>query len=228
MVYAHRQRRRCVNVLINIPYSYLEYKEKTLKTLLLEQRAKLEQLKKKTDFYSTQKLLERYDRPEGAAPNPNAPTATPARNGPLRAGRASMGVAPPPGGVPSIGGPQMHTPVRQNGAGPAVTPTPMHPGYMSAMSRMSMCTYEVYFLTPFPLIAVPIAPTPRRWYDRLADAVLGDEGDNTPGGGAQNKYALICKKCFTHNGLIRESDVDETRECNTTTRSCTNRLTVNY
>ncbi|KIM20854.1 hypothetical protein M408DRAFT_30053 [Serendipita vermifera MAFF 305830] len=68
----------------------------------------------------------------------------------------------------------------------------MHPGYLSAVSP------------------IPIAPTPRRWYDRLADAVLGEDGDSTPGG-AQNKYALICKKCFTHNGLVRESEVDETQ-----------------
>ncbi|KIM20851.1 hypothetical protein M408DRAFT_30050 [Serendipita vermifera MAFF 305830] len=47
-------------------------------------------------------------------------------------------------------------------------------------------------------------------YDRLADAVLGEDGDSAPGG-AQNKYALICKKCFMHNGLVRESEVDETQ-----------------
>lgn len=37
--------------------------EETLKKLLVEQRHKVEELKKKTDYYSTQKLLERYDQP---------------------------------------------------------------------------------------------------------------------------------------------------------------------
>lgn len=103
-----------------------------------------------------------------------------------------MGPPSPPG--IEVNGSQMRTPVRANAPVQMVTPTPQHPGYMSALSP------------------VPIAPTPRKWYDRLADAVLGEEGDSTPGGGAQSKYALICKKCFTHNGLVREQEVDGMRE----------------
>lgn len=166
--------------------------EETLKKLLLEQRAKVEELKKKTDFYSTQKLLERYDRPD------NAPMTTPVKKGPMPAGpRASLnpnalapvqnqGAPPPPG----MG---LSTPVRP--AGPPVngaSPTPMHPGYMSAYSP-----------------AQPIQPTPRRWFDRLADVVLGEE--DVGGVGAHSKYALICKRCFTHNGLVKEADYDTTQ-----------------
>jgi hypothetical protein len=58
------------------------------------------------------------------------------------------------------------------------------------------------------LTAQPIQPTPRRWYDRLADAVLGDE--DGAGSGAHSKYALICKRCFTHNGLVKESEFSTT------------------
>ncbi|KAG8800875.1 hypothetical protein FRC17_006794 [Serendipita sp. 399] len=68
--------------------------------------------------------------------------------------------------------------------------TPMPPGYLGLSPQ-------------------PIAPTPRRWYDRVADAILGDE-ESSPGN-AHSKYALICKRCFTHNGLVRESDFEETQ-----------------
>jgi len=62
-------------------------------------------------------------------------------------------------------------------------------------------------------LAQPIQPTPRRWYDRLADAVLGEEDGLGGGtGGASSKYALICKKCFTHNGLVMKRDFETTRE----------------
>lgn len=37
--------------------------EESLKKLRVEQRHKVEELKKRTDYYSTQKLLERYDQP---------------------------------------------------------------------------------------------------------------------------------------------------------------------
>lgn len=57
--------------------------------------------------------------------------------------------------------------------------------------------------------AQPLQPTPRRWYDRLADAVLGEEESAS---GAHNKYALICKRCFTHNGLVKESEWETTRK----------------
>ena len=129
-----------------------------------------------------------------------------------------------PPGVPGINGSQiMRTPVKPNGARPMVTPTPMPPGYMPAFSRefpspslsfsRDRCTFLVYrVLTQTSIAAVPIAPTPRKWYDRLADAVLGEDSDGTPGRGAQSKYALICKKCFTHNGLVRESELDDTRK----------------
>jgi hypothetical protein len=157
-VYSLHYRKRITHVVIVHP-------EKTLKALLLEQRAKIEQLKKKTDFYSTQKLIELYDRPDGAAPNPNAvPNATPAR--PAVAGRASLGapgggqqqlMGPP--GVPgvNINGSQMRTPVRPNGPAQMVTPTPMHPGYMSALSR-AFISFLTFDLPPTQCSQSPVFP----------------------------------------------------------------------
>jgi hypothetical protein len=40
--------------------------EKTLKALLKQQREKVEEIKKKTNYYSTKNLIERYDDPSGS------------------------------------------------------------------------------------------------------------------------------------------------------------------
>jgi hypothetical protein len=42
----------------------------------------------------------------------------------------------------------------------------------------------------------------RQWFDKLADAVLGDEPASADP--AQTRYALICGNCFSHNGLVKE------------------------
>lgn len=50
------------------------YSEKTLMTVLKKQRAKVEEIKKKTNYYSTRNLLERYDEQSSVTPS-----ATPIR-----------------------------------------------------------------------------------------------------------------------------------------------------
>ncbi|XP_006456963.1 hypothetical protein AGABI2DRAFT_212194 [Agaricus bisporus var. bisporus H97] len=57
-------------------------------------------------------------------------------------------------------------------------------------------------LTPV-LSPQPMAPPRRRWYDKIADALLGDDDHEV--GSPSSRYALICERCFTHNGLIKES-----------------------
>jgi len=50
---------------------------------------------------------------------------------------------------------------------------------------------------PTPVPAPPSTPT---WMDRLVDAIIGDE--------RSSKYALICRKCFAHNGLARMEEFE--------------------
>ncbi|KAH9888032.1 hypothetical protein C8Q73DRAFT_748380 [Cubamyces lactineus] len=49
----------------------------------------------------------------------------------------------------------------------------------------------------------PLPPPRKQWFDKLADAILGD--DDSSATGAASRYALICQKCFAHNGLVKES-----------------------
>ena len=50
----------------------------------------------------------------------------------------------------------------------------------------------------------PIAKE-RQWYDKLVDALVGEEGPET-------KYALICQHCFAHNGLVLPQEIAHIRK----------------
>jgi hypothetical protein len=86
--------------------------ESTLKQLLAQQRSKIEEIKQKTNFYTTKNLLERYDSTgPGGAPSPTPPSQ-PQQGGQQglrqRQGRQS--------GV-GVGGPQLPV-TPQRGQGP--------------------------------------------------------------------------------------------------------------
>ena len=49
-------------------------------------------------------------------------------------------------------------------------------------------------------------PRPRGWVDRVAEALLG-ENEQSP----SSKYALICGKCHTHNGLVLKEELGTTQ-----------------
>ena len=58
------------------------------------------------------------------------------------------------------------------------------------------------------MVQQPMPPPRKQWYDKVADAILGDDDTITA---ASTRYALICQKCFGHNGLVKESVWEETR-----------------
>ncbi|KAG9124421.1 hypothetical protein FRC07_011693 [Ceratobasidium sp. 392] len=60
-----------------------------------------------------------------------------------------------------------------------------------------------------PAAARPMQPPRRGWMDKFADKLLGD--DDSTVGIAQSRYALICEKCFSHNGLVKESEWEDTQ-----------------
>lgn len=55
-----------------------------------------------------------------------------------------------------------------------------------------------------------MAPPRKKWYDKVADAILGDDDHEV--GSPSSRYALICERCFTHNGLIKESMWEDARK----------------
>ena len=63
--------------------------------------------------------------------------------------------------------------------------------------------------------APSIPPPQRRWYDRIVDAVLGEDTESP-----HTRFALICQKCFAHNGLVREAELEDTRTSNINSLFC--------
>ncbi|KZT51852.1 hypothetical protein CALCODRAFT_459940 [Calocera cornea HHB12733] len=146
--------------------------ERKLKTLLTEQKAKIAEIKKKTNYDSTRNLLEKYGE-TSARPE--------VQSSPLQ----QRGV---PGALP---GTQPSTPLRQIGIAGVGTPTRGPPRPLPP------------YLQPSGAMLPP--PQTRKWYDTLADALLGPDEQAA----SREKYALICAKCFNHNGLVSPSEWDD-------------------
>lgn len=138
-------------------------------------------MKKKTNYYSMRNLIERYD--EGGPDVPGTPQNMRRRI----ANGASQPASPQ---VPQTPQPQPR-PIVQTPANVPVTPG-----------------LQQQLLSPSP--QRPLPPPRKQWYDKLADAILGD--DDASATGATSRYALICQKCFAHNGLVKESVWEETRK----------------
>lgn len=110
------------------------------------------------------------------------------------------------------------TPQRAAPAVPPNTPanlrTPISPGLQSQLVARTPPRQSLsWILAPdTPRAETPQQPLPpprKQWYDKLADVLLGD--DEQPVNAAASRYALICQKCFTHNGLVKEDMWEDAR-----------------
>jgi len=124
---------------------------------------------------------------------------------------------------PMPGAINMQTPPRQAVGGQAPNPS------LSRMYTFSFTSVHLALRTtlPTPDAKVPLAPSipppQRHWYDRIVDAVLGEDTESP-----HTRFALICQRCFTHNGLVREAELENTRTSSLTyfVRVCTTILMV--
>lgn len=101
----------------------------------------------------------------------------------------------------------------RNAPNPATAPsTPIHPNLAAGGGASA----------PGALAAFPTMPPPtphtRSIMDKVADALLGVSPEET---NPYNKYALICAKCFSHNGLCPKDEFEFVRECSRTLRMST-------
>lgn len=103
----------------------------------------------------------------------------------------------------------------------------------SAISQSPrVCNVNLHVRTPVAFLVLPIytgsslaetpqqpLPPPRKlWYDKLADALLGD--DDSSANAPASRYALICQKCLAHNGLVKEEMWEDTRTHNLLLLAC--------
>ncbi|WAQ82618.1 hypothetical protein PtA15_2A935 [Puccinia triticina] len=185
--------------LVQTWYQRKQESEKLRLRLLQKQlRDKIEELKKKTAYYSTKELLDRYDEKtklnsQSSPQNPHQPgrmTMTPPNNEALRQRHR------PPSSSPATLSNSL-SPMQNNNSSPA--------HQMGPLSGPPPAPHQQHLHQQHQKILTTPSPTNGRgWADRFAEVLLGDD-EARP----ESKYALICIKCFAHNGLVRQEELDQ-------------------
>ncbi|KAM0787783.1 hypothetical protein ACM66B_003838 [Microbotryomycetes sp. NB124-2] len=151
-------------------YKRQQTKEETvLRRLKKQQRDKVEELKRKTGYYSTKNLIDKYDEDE-------------AKKAAAKPGLQQQKQQPK--------GKQPMQPTQQ---------IQQPPGFGPGMQQVGPPGQAPPLLPPAPPV-----PPPRTLMDKVADALIGVNADDEP----YNKYALICGKCYAHNGLVPREQYD--------------------
>ncbi|KAG0142435.1 hypothetical protein CROQUDRAFT_662511 [Cronartium quercuum f. sp. fusiforme G11] len=155
-----------------------------LRQLQKQLREKVEELKKKTSYYTTRELLERYDdQLKTFTVRNDASIRTAVNRSPSISTPNTLRQRPPPSSTSP--NPQLTTSISLN-----------------SMNAPQSNTGKPRNSNPAQLVSSP-AGSNRGWADRFAEALLGDD-EAKP----ETKYALICLKCFNHNGLVRQEELD--------------------
>ncbi|ORZ00340.1 hypothetical protein BCR43DRAFT_485056 [Syncephalastrum racemosum] len=185
--------------------SYIESK---LSTLRREQKLKVEELKKKTAYYTTKSLLDRYEggqrgkqaQPkEGVRQRKSQQQAQQQHQQQPMAGAARHpqgGVAAKMGGNPPLASSSFPS-------SPSSNPSLLHshPDQQQQQQQQQQQNAGVAPLMTRPAYLQPQPPHERHWYDRVVDALVGEEGP-------ESKFALVCQFCMAHNGLVLPTEID--------------------
>ncbi|XP_054828481.1 endoplasmic reticulum junction formation protein lunapark isoform X2 [Eublepharis macularius] len=194
-----------------------ERNNEALEDLKSQKKKILEEVMEKETYKAAKLILERFD-PEAkkakdveppsagasAVPRPgqelrhrtpvrgNVPSPLPAA--PKQGSPKMMGPVPSPSDLPretsAPGGP----PERTLASASPPNVLPRHPG-TRATSMPGMGLHP-----PGPPLARPILPRERGALDRIVEYLVGD--------GPQNRYALICQQCFSHNGMALKEEFE--------------------
>ncbi|XWS72884.1 hypothetical protein CRYUN_Cryun02cG0078100 [Craigia yunnanensis] len=181
--------------------------QKTLERLRAERQAKIDELKEKTNYYSTQQLIQRYD-PDPAA-KAAAATVLASKLGADSGLKVYVGdesMLNVPGGksndvevVPSSGlrkRKQVHARSSSTGSTPLLhsdEETPHSAGNVGPRaSEHDQLVVDHYY-------AHGPSTQDGGWLARIAALLVGEDPTQS--------YALICNNCHMHNGLARKEDV---------------------
>ncbi|KAL9939527.1 hypothetical protein V8E36_001344 [Tilletia maclaganii] len=218
-------------------YKRIETAEEAhLQSLRKRQRAKIAEIKRATDFDHLRMLLDKYDedRPRGAGTGPAQPGAQ-QRGGPGLAPRQSLPVAGP--NAAGLAAQQAQS-GRPQSAGRASAPRHSLPAQLQQQQQQQQPQAQrangnqaggaqVRGQAAAPQGSVPTSgstnaaagpasphqgPPQRTVLDKFADWMFGPDPTLGGAGGvsaAMQKYALICTRCFAHNGLATPHEFDE-------------------
>ncbi|XP_026164428.1 endoplasmic reticulum junction formation protein lunapark-B isoform X9 [Mastacembelus armatus] len=189
-----------------------------LEDLKVAKKKILEEVMETETYKNAKLILERFDpeakRKAELESTPVRPQMTPRPGQEIRHRGPAM--RPMPMGTP------VATPVTPSaGARPPLVPggTPVEPVPLSApggppeRSTLSASVFQgalprtptspipgVGMHPPGPPLARPILPKDRGAVDRVIEYLVGD--------GPQNRYALICQQCFSHNGMALKEEFE--------------------
>lgn len=184
-----------------------------LEDLKTQKRKILEEVMETETYKNAKLILERFD-PESkkkaeAEATPVRPHMTPRPGQELRQRHIAMATPGPVLGPMSPGTTPLRTapggPPEKGLAGSASTPAGASQAETpQQMMRRSMNPYSPGpgsgMRPPGPPLARPILPRERGAVDRVIEYLVGD--------GPQNRYALICQQCFSHNGMALKEEFE--------------------
>ncbi|XP_020501301.1 endoplasmic reticulum junction formation protein lunapark-B isoform X2 [Labrus bergylta] len=182
-----------------------------LEDLKVAKKKILEEVMETETYKNAKLILERFDpeakRKAELESTPVRPQMTPRPGQEIR--QRGVAMRPMPMGTP---GAMAMTP---QGARPTLGPggTPMAPGGPPDRSALSASVLHgavprtpcspipgVGLHPPGPPLARPILPKDRGAVDRVIEYLVGD--------GPQNRYALVCQQCFSHNGMALKEEFE--------------------
>ncbi|KAK5854340.1 hypothetical protein PBY51_015418 [Eleginops maclovinus] len=183
-----------------------------LEELKASKKKILEEVMERETYKNAKLILERFDpeakRKAELESTPVRPQMTPRPGQEIR--QRGMPMRPMPMGTP-VGMAMTPPPGARLQKGPGGTPVaPGGPPERSALSASVLqgtpprTPYSpipgVGMHPPGPPLARPILPKDRGAVDRVIEYLVGD--------GPQNRYALICQQCFSHNGMALKEEFE--------------------
>ncbi|KAL2087877.1 hypothetical protein ACEWY4_016705 [Coilia grayii] len=181
-----------------------------LEELKIEKKKILEEVMEKETYKNAKLILERFDpdskKKAEAESTPTGPHVTPRPD--LRRRNVPMGTpAPGPRPGPTLAGTPAGLPMMPRPApggppetGASATPNPAQTPMRRSPTPYSPLMGPVGQHPPGPQLVRPILPRERGPVDRVIEYLVGD--------GPQNRYALICQQCFSHNGMALKEEFE--------------------
>ncbi|NWV12000.1 LNP protein, partial [Ptilonorhynchus violaceus] len=205
----------CIRTLLIFFFSKrTERNNDALEDLKSQKKKILEEVMEKETYKTAKLILERFD-PESSAKEAKLPSAgtsaTPRPGQEIRQRTAAQrNASTPPPVTPKQGSPKSPVPASPNLQRDTPAPSgllertampslqssvlPRRPG-SPATSVPGMGLHP-----PGPPLARPVLPRERGVVDRVIEYLVGD--------GPQNRYALICQQCFSHNGMALKEEFE--------------------
>ncbi|NXO33303.1 LNP protein, partial [Locustella ochotensis] len=205
----------CIRTLLIFFFSKrTERNNDALEDLKSQKKKILEEVMEKETYKTAKLILERFD-PESSAKETELPSAgtsaTPRPGQEIRQRTAAQRNASAPSpATPKQGSPKSPLPASPNlqREAPALSGLPERTAVPSLQSNVlprhpgspATSVPGMGLHPPGPPLARPVLPRERGVVDRVIEYLVGD--------GPQNRYALICQQCFSHNGMALKEEFE--------------------